>query len=412
MKYSPLFAGADRSGSLRRRFLVGAAAALSCAIAAPQIPVACAAERTETIGVIGFLSGPALLWGLDQKQAIETWANEVNGRGGLKVGGDTVKFKVESYDELTSVQGGVAAMQKAVFKDGAKIVFGPILTPGVIAVSSVVNENKVLNLSPATAAEVRSPKNPYQFVFYQGAYEKAYVVAKFLDKLHPEVKRIVFVVPTEGTQGEIDFVNKLAPTDDRKIVEVVRYDQGTSDFYPLLQRILADHPDLILMASNPPAEIYAMTKQARELGYKGLMGATAGGIDMGAFWDVAGQPAAGFFGTTLPSGSFVPSSYEEFTAAFLKTYGHYDTWAGAVYVMCQVLEQAILAAGSTDPDAIKQVLQSGRPFDTAIGKVSFGVKALYGRDAQMLFDIGVGVLAQGQDGKGVEKVVATVRPEY
>jgi ABC-type branched-subunit amino acid transport system substrate-binding protein len=80
--------------------------------------------------------------------------------------------------------------------------------------------------------------------------------------------------------------------------------------------------------------------------------------------------------------------------------------------MCQVLEQAIVAAGGTDPDAIKQVLQSGRSFDTVIGKVSFGGKALYGRDAQMLFDIGVGVLAQGPDGKGVEKVVATVRPEY
>jgi branched-chain amino acid transport system substrate-binding protein len=319
MKNSPLFAETDRSGSPRRRFLVGAAlVALSFGVAALQIGAAHAEDRTETIGVIGFLSGPALLWGLDQKQAVETWANGVNGRGGLKVGGDTVKFKVENYDELTSVQGGVAGMQKAVFKDGAKIVFGPILTPGVIAVSGVVNDNKVLNFSPATAADVRSPKNPYQFVFYQGAYEKAYVVAKFLDKLHSEVRRIVFVVPTEGTQDEIDFVNKLVPTNDRKVVEVVRYDQGTSDFYPLLQRVLANNPDLILMASNPPAEIYAMTKQARELGYKGLMGATAGGIDMSAFWDLAGEPAAGFFGTTLPSGNFVPAIYDQFTAEFRK----------------------------------------------------------------------------------------------
>jgi branched-chain amino acid transport system substrate-binding protein len=229
MKNSPLFAPTGRSPSPRRSLFVGAALLLMSGLAL-QIGSPSAGERTETIGVIGFLSGPALLWGLDQKQAVETWADGVNGRGGLKVGGDTVKFKVENYDELTSVQGGVAGMQKAVFKDGAKIVFGPILTPGVMAVSGVVNDNKVLNLSPATAAEVRSPKNPYQFVFYQGAYEKAYVVAKFLDKLHPEVKRIVFVVPTEGTQDEIDFVNKLVPTNDRKVVEVVRYDQGTSDF--------------------------------------------------------------------------------------------------------------------------------------------------------------------------------------
>ena len=47
------------------------------------------------------------------------------------------------------------------------------------------------------------------------------------------------------------------------------YPRGTSEFYPILRRFLAKNPDLFDVGTGGTRECGLMTKQLREIGYKG-----------------------------------------------------------------------------------------------------------------------------------------------
>jgi branched-chain amino acid transport system substrate-binding protein len=328
------------------------------------------------------------------------------------VGGKKVKFDIVAYDDRSNPAGGVDALQKLIFRDHAKLVFGPIMSSGAVAVKDIANENKVINVTSSTSPIVRGPEYPYLFSFYMGGYEKCVAGFGYFEKVHPEVRRIVGIGPNdESGHADLDVAEKIAPTVGIELILKDFYERGTTDFYPILQRAIAKKPDAILLLTAPVGDCFNMCKQARELGYKGLMGATSGGLDAEAFFKVAGKAGEGFFYNSLPSGKFADPTYNEFAERFRKTYGRYDSWCGSVYVMCQIYEQAVQRANSVEPTKLVPVLTGGKNFKTVIGKVSWGGKAVYGRDSQLVHNVGIGVVRE-RDGKGVEVCEASIPVEY
>src|SRR5438093_1442266 len=69
------------------------------------------------------------------------------------------------------------------------------------------------------------------------------------------------------------------------------YERGTKDFYPILTKMLATQPDMLDVAAAPAGEAGLILKQARELGFKGAKGWTAG-TNPFTIIGVAGKDAA------------------------------------------------------------------------------------------------------------------------
>ena len=81
------------------------------------------------------------------------------------------------------------------------------------------------------------------------------------------------------------------------------HQRGTTDFGPIVRRLLADHPDALDTASPPPGDAGVIVKQLRLAGkFKGPIGRNGGpgteeilrvcgGIDV--LKDSTGTPAAG-----------------------------------------------------------------------------------------------------------------------
>src|SRR5205807_2614260 len=69
------------------------------------------------------------------------------------------------------------------------------------------------------------------------------------------------------------------------------YERGTKDFYPILTKLLASKPDMLDVAAAPAGEGGLILKQARELGFKGAKGWTAG-TNPFTIIGVAGKEAA------------------------------------------------------------------------------------------------------------------------
>ena len=100
-------------------------------------------------GVSTPLSGPAAPWGIPHKNATELIFDEINGQGGLDVGGKKYKLQVVAYDHKYVIAEGVATVNRLIAKDGVKYL--SILGGSVVkAAEETVNEGRVLNLPSRT----------------------------------------------------------------------------------------------------------------------------------------------------------------------------------------------------------------------------------------------------------------------
>src|SRR4029434_138667 len=134
-----------------------AALALVAATAAPS-----GAADVIKFGISTPLSGPAAPWGIPHKNATELIFDEINGQGGLAIGGKKYKLEVVAYDHKYVIAEGVATVNRLIAKDGVKYI--SVLGGSVVkAIEEPVNESRVLNLPLAYADGLVSPKNSLTF---------------------------------------------------------------------------------------------------------------------------------------------------------------------------------------------------------------------------------------------------------
>ena len=121
-----------------------------------------AADNVIKFGVSTPLSGPAAAWGIPHKQAIELVFDEINGQGGLEVGGKKYKLEVVAYDHKYVIAEGVATVNRLISKDEVKYLS---ILGGAVAKANeeAVNEAGVLELPLAYAEGSGKPEESSDF---------------------------------------------------------------------------------------------------------------------------------------------------------------------------------------------------------------------------------------------------------
>ena len=113
-------------------YLLAAAAVLA---AAPAF----AADDTITIGFTASRTGPLNVDSTGQERGYNYWRDEVNAKGGIKVGNKNYKVKFVSYDDQ-SVGGRVQQLYtRLVNQDKAQFLFSPY-SSGLVAAAAVISE--------------------------------------------------------------------------------------------------------------------------------------------------------------------------------------------------------------------------------------------------------------------------------
>src|SRR5216684_175344 len=219
-------------------------------------------------GISTPLSGPAAPWGIPHKQATELVFDEINGQGGLEVGGKKYRLEVVAYDHKYVIAEGVATVNRLIAKDGVKFI--SILGGTVVkAAEEAVNEARVLNLPLAYADGLVSPKNPYTFHSFPSPPETV-IFWNWIKQHHPQIKRVASITPNDDTgwwslKVETKYVEKLG----YEVVAREFFERVVTDFNPMLLRVLAQKPDIISVLASPAGSVGLIIKQARELGFKG-----------------------------------------------------------------------------------------------------------------------------------------------
>jgi branched-chain amino acid transport system substrate-binding protein len=353
------------------------------------------AEKELKFGILTALSGPAAPWGIVNSRSMMLGADEVNQKGGFKVKDETYKWKVVLYDSKYVPAEAVKCLNKAIFSDKINFVAIQGGSP-LLACLPLLKQNKILSINDAAGGKsITNPKNPLVFR-WNPSIEGTYAANFPYLKEKEGIKTIASMNPDDETgKSAEDAAEYIAKQNDLKIIERVRFERGTKDYTPILTKIISKNPDMIETGMTDPTGEALIAKQARELGYKGVI-LLAWGPDPVQVVKVAGQLAEGAYLSATPIRLTTPIAqdlYKRYTEKYSAA-----EWKGQIqhyHTLLPILSAAIEKCQSFDPQKIADTMETMK-WDSALGPQSFVGKKYFGIRRQLSVPITLQKIEKGE----------------
>lgn len=378
---------------IKRRTALAALAASALALGAGLAQ----AQETLRLGVIGPLTGSGAAWGLGMDGGVKIAANEVNARGGLKVGDQTYKLEVVSYDDQYKAAEAVTAVNRLMGPDNVRFIFGPIGSASLLAIKPLTEREGVQLFTGAWAADVLKDS---EYIFRTGptTQEFAPATVAWLKETKPELKKVAFFAANDETGWNSQKIQKTAyEAAGFEIVGGEYFERAQNDFGALLTKVLAGKPDTIELDTAPPRTAGLIIRQAREMGYKGNF-TKFGGFDVEEIVKAAGaENAEGLVGTTMAAPG--TETWNRLGGDFSKLHQlEMNDYVVMFYDAANLLFSSIEKAGDLDSDKVVAALEANVPFDGSVGTMTWGGKEAYGIDHQIYRSV-IMVEITGGEGK-------------
>lgn len=365
--------------------------------AAPAVEEQAVAESGETGGdvetvVIGYTAsktGSQEVPSRGQTGGLELWLEHVNENGITLSDGTVVKFEAVTYDDESAKERVQSLYTTLIEEDGADFLISPY-SSGLTDAAAVIAEtygNVMITTGAASDATYQKGLSSV-FQLYTPASRYLTGAIDLLGHVDPEAKKIAFVY--ENAKFSTDVVEAARQYAESKGYEVVLfegYDSETTDFAPFINKISAAEPDAVmggghfndgstfarqLYEKQANIDFLALLVAPPELQFSELGDAALGVVgpsqwEPQANYTMEAAEAAGvdWYGPTV----------EDFTSAYTDKYGEAPGYhAAGGYAAGLILEKAIQAAGSTDPEAVKAALDE-MELMTFYGNVKFNTSA-------------------------------------
>lgn len=344
---------ADRFRNVSRREFVraGAAAAGTLAIGAPFIRTARAQAPTFKLGVITSLSGENIFGGNLTRRGYDLWAEVMNEKGGVEVGGE--RFKVEMFygDDQSNPATGADAAERLIVQDEVCALFGPYTSGSTIAVQPICQKYQVPMISgSAESPNVWKAKPEFNFGIIPAvdtsSGKSLGVLAQMANPQAASAAVIGVNEPFSKETGE----GFLQGAKDAGL-EVVAYESvpANADLTPVISKIAALNPDLLAVGGHEEVLINVV-KAAKSLNYrpKGLI--MHYGVTNPAYAQTLGADADGTCGIALwlPS---VPYKDDVFGTASDYAERAHNRWGNVP----DYTEAGCSASGLVFADAVKRL---------------------------------------------------------
>ena len=228
-------------------------------------------EKVIKLGQILPLSGSGVLWG-DQGVLLGRTAAELfNKAGGITIKGQKYIYEVVSYDSGYHAKGGSEAAYRLVYKDKVDFILSSLGSP-VTAASQVVTEpKKIITFTPSWAGFLTDKaKYTFRLDFTPKIMTPGGVV--YMKKTFPKVRRVAMIGPNdEGGVTGMENDKQVWLKHGFEVAYFDYYEKDTTEFYPIVTRILATKPDIIQTVSPRPGSHGVLLKAIYEQGYKGII---------------------------------------------------------------------------------------------------------------------------------------------
>ena len=328
-------------------------------MAAPAL----ADDDTLTIGMTLSQTGSLNVDSVSQQRGADLWRDDVNAAGGIKAGDKHYKVRFVTYDDQS--QGGRVQQlyTRLIVQDKAQFLFGPY-SSGLVATAAVISEQYGKLMLVTGGAEVKTYElgNKYLVEVISAANRYFVGAVDALATKNPHA-RVAYVYSDDPfSKDVIDQIRDRAKKAGLEIVLDESYAPSTTDFSPLINKIIASKADSLLGGGHYPdgaTMARQLYDQKADLKWVTLMvapgnpefarlGPAALGITVPSQWEIQ---------TTFKQ-DFGPSA-PDFSKKFQDTFkiaADYHSASG--YAGGLILQHAIEQAGSIDPDKVLATLNA------------------------------------------------------
>jgi branched-chain amino acid transport system substrate-binding protein len=356
---------------MKRLYLLAAAAAM---LAAPAY-----AANTITIGFTDSQTGKLNVDSKGQTRGYDYWRDEVNAKGGIKVGGKKYKVKFVSYDDQ-SVGGRVQQLYtRLINHDKAQFLFGPY-SSGMTAPATVISEeyNKIMLDSGGAEEKPFEQGNKHLFMVITSAGHYLSGAIDALKTLDPKAKVAIVYSDDPFSKAVTTAAIKQAKDAGFDVVMQASYAPSTTDFGPIVNKMISSGAEAFLGGGHY-ADGATLARQMHEQKAKMKFMSILVAPSDNKFAELG----AGALGVTFPSQwepqvsykpDFGPTSAEFVKGFQAKFHMVPDYHAASGYTVGLILQHAIEKANSLDAKKVTAALNA-TDVTTFFGHVKFATDA-------------------------------------
>jgi branched-chain amino acid transport system substrate-binding protein len=338
-------------------------------------PAFAAEPDTITIGFTASHTGPLNVDSTGQERGYNFWRDEVNAKGGIKVGDKHYKVKFVSYDDQ-SVGGRVQQLYtRLINQNHAQFLFGPY-SSGLVAPATVISEQygKVMIDSGGAEEKPFELGNKHLFMVITSASHYLSGAVEALKSKNPQAKVALVYSDDPFSKTVLAATKQQVKAAGLEVVMDESYAPSTTDFGPIVNKIISADADAFLGGghySDGATLARQMHDQRADLKWISILVAPAD--------DKFAELGPAALGVTVPSQWELQVSYkpdfgptaQEFAKAFeAKVHAKPDYHVASGYTSGVVLEHAIEKAGSLDPEKVTAALDA-TDLTTFFGHIKF-----------------------------------------
>jgi branched-chain amino acid transport system substrate-binding protein len=313
-----------------------------------------AQEKVLKVGVLGVMSGPAASWGLVNRYCAEAAAQMFNEEGGFEIDGEPYRIQIVSIDDRNDPKVSVAGAERLIYQEGIRYIIGPNVDTTAAAIVPVVEKGGAINIPYAFSKSLYTPPRENSILGMIASYQAGPVIYKYLME-NEDIKTVSFIARNESDPlNQRDEGVEAAKSLDLEVLSSNdTYEPGTTDFFPVMSRLVQENPDLIVLSGVAPADAPLLIRTARELGYQGLM-STETAQDAKVLQEVADELANGFISVGGASTPAIRSPYmEDFIDRYIEVAGEWNDEAGTKVYALEMILNTIAAAGGKAVDDVE-----------------------------------------------------------
>lgn len=344
------------------------------------------------IGFLAPLSGPLQSWGLPGLNGCTIWAESINRRGGLSIGGRGHHVRLvpfdSQYDPILAREGVRTLVQQSDIRL-LLTLGGDILAP----IQDYLTDRKLLTatLLPSDL----SPDTPY--LIAPSELHPIYNVTgiDWLARHRPDLRRIALCSQTDALGlPSLATYRAACAAAGIEIVKEIRYDPGDRDAAGMIDAMMAENPDILCWCTSNTPMVHALTEAADAAGFRGqlvsctldsyprLVARTSTGFMEGFLFQFPD-----FDDPALTEKAFFFNRPQDFYAEYRRRFP--GSWSAVSWEYAAILDiwrTAVERAGSVASVSVLAAMKQSGAVMHAFGRASWWGTEIFGIDNALVGD--------------------------
>lgn len=353
------------------------------------------------IGFLAPLSGPEEGWGRPGLDGARIWADWLNERGGMLVGGERRRLEFVVHDSARGARATLAAARDLVERRARLVLAlgGDSLAPALPYLMS--RRALTTTLLPSDL----SPDTPYLIAPAEVHPLFNVTGVEWLARTRPEARRVALCAQ-EDSLGLPSLAAYRAAFEaaGREIVREIRYDPRRPDPGAMVEAMLAAGPDLLCWCSAVPPVMHALTEAAFARGWRGpILSCTADDYPR----LIARTSAEFMAGCVFQFPDFDDPALGETAFFFRRPRAFFEAyrarfpggWSAVSWEYASILDlwhDAVEIADTTEPVSVLAAMKRGREMRHVFGPARWWGERVFGIENALVGDWPVVTIREGR----------------